>query len=68
MAYLRKCRCNGCFMVPERISPAVLSHWCPHMDSPGQIDIARHLAWQRLNKVPDWLCKIRTVPAAPAAP
>jgi hypothetical protein len=59
----RLCRCNGRLMLPEQISPTVLSYWCPHMDRPGQIDVSRHLAWQKLNKIPDWLCKVRVVPA-----
>ena len=59
----RICRCNGLLMLPQRILPNVLSHWCPHMEPDGRVDTDRHLAWQKLNRIPDWLCKVKRVPA-----
>lgn len=59
----RRCRCNGCLMLPQRMSPTVVSYWCPHMESPGKVDVDRHIAWQQLNDLPDWLCKYRIIPA-----
>lgn len=60
----RVCRCNGLLMLSRRPFPNVTSYWCPHMESHGQVDISRHLEWQQLNKIPDWLCKVRRIPAA----
>jgi hypothetical protein len=62
MTIQRRCRCNGCLMLAETVSPDVISYWCPHLDSPERPDIRRHLAWQKLNNVPDWLCKYRLIP------
>lgn len=61
---MRRCQCNGCLTLPERISPVMIRYWCPHAEPIGQVDIERHLAWQRLNKIPDWLRKVRRVPVA----
>ena len=60
----RLCPCNGCVMLPERIHPALVSYWCPHMDTPGKPDVGKHLAWQELNDIPDWLCKYKLAPPA----
>jgi hypothetical protein len=46
-------------MLPQQINPSITSYWCPHMDKPGQLDVQKHLAWQALNKVPDFLCKVK---------
>ena len=64
----RRCRCNGCLMLPERMSPTVVSYWCPHMENPDRPDINRHIAWQELNKVPNYLCKYRIIPSSQPIP
>ena len=60
-AATRHCRCNGCLMLPQQINPSITSYWCPHMDKPGQLDVQKRIAWQELNKVPDFLCKVKLV-------
>jgi hypothetical protein len=47
-----KCPCNGCVMVQ-----AENGWWCPHMEDKNAVDIPRHQAWQRANKLPDFLCR-----------
>lgn len=50
-------------MLSEQISPTIMSYWCPHMETPGRVDIAKHIAWQELNDLPDFLCKYKKVTA-----
>jgi hypothetical protein len=47
------CPCNGLLTLEDG--------WCPHMSD----DADKHIAWQQLNKIPDWLCKYKKVPAIP---
>jgi hypothetical protein len=64
----RRCRCNGRLMLPQRVSSNVVSYWCPHMQPLGKVDVERQIAWQKLNKVPDWLCKVRSIPTSQPIP